>query len=259
MNGKPVTIRTLDLGPDKYPAYLRLPREDNPFLGWRSIRISLEMADVFKVQLRAVLRAGAHGPVRILFPMISSVEEILQVKEILTQVKEDLRQEGKVFDPWMPIGVMIEVPAAVWLADRLAKEVDFFSIGTNDLIQYLLAVDRNNRKVAPLYEPLHPAVLTAVSGAVRAAKRAGKRVSMCGEMAADPLCTLLLLGMGLDELSMEPFFVPVIKRVIRSLSYTRAQRLTQEVLKMETVQEVKGRLFEELRQLGMIELVEMYH
>jgi phosphotransferase system, enzyme I, PtsP len=259
MGGKPVTIRTLDLGPDKYPAYLRLPREDNPFLGWRSIRISLEMADVFKVQLRAVLRAGAHGPVRILFPMISSVEEILQVKEILTQVKEDLRQEGKAFDPWMPIGVMIEVPAAVWLADRLAKEVDFFSIGTNDLIQYLLAVDRNNRKVAPLYEPLHPAVLSAVSCAVQAAKRAGKRVSMCGEMAADPLCTLLLLGMGLDELSMEPFFVPVIKRVIRSLSYTRAQSLVQEVLKMDTVQEVKGRLFAELRQLGMIELIEMYH
>jgi phosphotransferase system enzyme I (PtsI) len=191
--------------------------------------------------------------------MISSVEEILQVKEILTQVKEDLRQEGKAFDPWMPIGVMIEVPAAVWLADRLAKEVDFFSIGTNDLIQYLLAVDRNNRKVAPLYEPLHPAVLAAVSCAVQAAKRAGKRVSMCGEMAADPLCTLLLLGMGLDELSMEPFFVPVIKRVIRSLSYTRAQQLVQEVLQMETVQEVKGRLFEELRQLGMIELIEMYH
>ncbi len=258
MNGKPVTIRTLDLGPDKYPSYLRLPREDNPFLGWRSIRISLEMADLFKVQLRAILRAGAHGPVRILFPMISSVEEILQVKEILAQAKEDLRREGKAFDPWMPIGMMVEVPAAVWMADRLVKEVDFFSIGTNDLIQYLLAVDRNNRKVAPLYEPLHPAVLTAVSCAVQAAKRAGKRVSMCGEMAADPLCTLLLLGMGLDELSMEPFFVPVIKQVIRSLSYARAQRLTQEVLRLETVQAVKGRLFEELKQLEMIELVEMY-
>lgn len=259
MGGKPVTIRTLDLGPDKYPAYLRLPREDNPFLGWRSIRISLEMADLFKVQLRAILQAGAHGPVRVLFPMISSVEEILQVKEILAQVKEDLRQEGKAFDPWMPIGVMIEVPAAVWLADRLAREVDFFSIGTNDLIQYLLAVDRNNRKVAPLYDPLHPAVLSSVARAVQAAKRAGKRVSMCGEMAADPLCTMLLVGMGLDELSMEPFFVPVIKRVIRSLSYARVQRLTEEVLRLETAQEVKGRLFEEIKQLGMIELVEMYH
>jgi len=259
MGGKPVTIRTLDLGPDKYPAYLRLPREDNPFLGWRSIRISLEMADLFKVQLRAILRAGAHGPVRILFPMISSVEEILQVKEILAEVKDELRREDKAFDPWMPIGMMVEVPAAVWLADRLVQEVDFFSIGTNDLIQYLLAVDRNNRKVAPLYEPLHPAVLIAIARTVQAAKRKGKRVGMCGEMAADPLCTLVLLGMGLDELSMEPFFVPVIKRVIRLLSYAEAQRLTTEVLQMETVQEVKGRLFETLKKLGTIALVEMYH
>lgn len=259
MGGKPVTIRTLDLGPDKYPAYMRLPREENPYLGWRSIRISLEKVDIFKVQLRAILRAGMHGPVRLLFPMISSVEEVLQVKKLLTEVKTELRQEEITFDPWMPIGVMVEVPAAVWLADRLIKEVDFFSIGTNDLIQYLLAVDRDNRKVASLYEPLHPAVLQAISWTVQAAKRAGRRVSMCGEMAADPLCTMVLLGMGLDELSMEPFFVPVIKRVVRSLSYADAQRLTQEVLRMETVQEVKGRLFGELKKLGMIELVEMYH
>lgn len=259
MNGLPVTIRTLDLGPDKYPSYLRLPREDNPFLGWRSIRISLEMEELFKIQLRAILRAGAMGPVRILFPMISSVEEIQQVKDFLAQVRDELRQEGHAFDPDMRIGMMVEVPAAVWMADRLIKEVDFFSIGTNDLIQYLLAVDRNNRKVAPLYEPLHPAVLTAVAHTAEAAKRAGKRVTMCGEMAADPLCTILLLGLGLDELSMEPFFVPVIKRVIRSLSYARAQRLAQEALRMETVQEVKGLLFEELKQLDMMELVEMYH
>jgi phosphotransferase system enzyme I (PtsP) len=257
--GKPVTIRTLDLGPDKYPAYMRLPREDNPYLGWRSIRISLEMADLFKVQLRAILRAGAHGPARLLFPMISSVEEMLQIKALLTEAKDELRQEDTAFDPWMPIGAMIEVPAAVWLADRLIQEVDFFSIGTNDLIQYLLAVDRNNRKVAPLYEPLHPAVLNAISWTVQVTKRVGKRVSLCGEMAADPLCTMVLLGMGLDELSMEPFFVPVIKRVIRSLSFAEAQQLTHEVLQMQTAQEVKGRLFEQLKQIGMIELVEMYH
>ena len=259
MEGQPVTIRTLDLGPDKYPAYLRLPREDNPFLGWRSIRISLEMADLFKVQLRAILRAGAVGPVRILFPMISSVEELQRVKALLIQAKEELTAEGKTFAPDMPIGVMIEVPAAVWLADRLAQEVDFFSIGTNDLIQYMLAVDRNNPKVAPLYEPLHPAVLRAVFSTVIAAKKAGIRVSMCGEMAADPLCTLLLLGMDLDELSMEPFFVPVIKRVIRSLSAKSARRLTQEAVRMETVQQVKGPLFKELKKLGMLDLVEMYH
>lgn len=259
MNGAPVTIRTLDLGPDKYPAYLRLPREENPFLGWRSIRISLELEELFRVQLRAIFRAGALGPVRILFPMISSVEEIQQVKALLRQVQDELRREGHAFDPDMRVGMMVEVPAAVWLADRLIKEVDFFSIGTNDLIQYILAVDRDNRKVAPLYEPLHPAVLASVAKTITAAKHAGKHVSMCGEMAADPLCTILLLGMGLDELSMEPFFVPVIKRVIRSLSYVRAQRLAQEALNMETVQEVKGLLFEELKQLDMMELVEMYH
>jgi phosphotransferase system enzyme I (PtsP) len=259
MDGKPVTIRTLDLGPDKYPAYMRLPREHNPYLGWRSIRISLEKSDIFKVQLRAILRAGVHGPVRLLLPMISSVEEIVQVKKLVAEVKAELHEERVAFDPWMPLGVMVEVPAAVWLADRLIREVDFFSIGTNDLIQYLLAVDRDNRKVASLYEPLHPAVLQAISWTVQAAKRAGRRVSMCGEMAADPLCTMVLLGMGLDELSMESFFVPVIKRVVRSLSYGEAQQLTQEVLRMETVQEVKGRLFGELKKLGMIELVEMYH
>lgn len=258
MAGKPVTIRTLDLGPDKYPPYMKLPQEDNPFLGWRSIRISLEMADLFKVQLRAILRAGVHGPVRILFPMISSVEELLQVKNLLAQAKDELQQEGKAFDPWMPVGMMVEVPAAVWLAGRLAQEVDFFSIGTNDLIQYLLAVDRNNRKVAALYEPLHPAVLNAIATTVQAAQRAGKRVSMCGEMASDPLCTLVLLGLGLDELSMEPFFVPVIKRLIRSLSYTDAQSLTEEVVQLGTAREVKGRLFSVLKDLGIIELVEMY-
>ena len=191
--------------------------------------------------------------------MISSVEELGQVKQLLAQAKAELSQEGTAFDAAMPIGIMVEVPAAVWMADRLVREVDFFSIGTNDLIQYLLAVDRNNPKVAPLYEPLHPAVLKAVFSTVQAAKHAGKRVSMCGEMAADPLCTLLLLGMGLDELSMEPFFVPVIKRVIRSLSAKSARRLTQEVVRMETVQQVKGRLFKEIKQLGMIDLVEMYH
>jgi phosphotransferase system enzyme I (PtsP) len=259
MEGRPVTIRTLDVGADKYPGYMRLPREDNPFLGWRSIRISLEMPEFFKVQLRAILRAATAGRVRLLFPMISSVEEIRRVKELLEETKEDLRKEGQDFDPAVPIGMMVEVPSAVALATQLIREVDFFSIGTNDLIQYLLAVDRNNNKVAPLYEPLHPAVLLAVHQAVQAAKGAGKWVGMCGEMAADPMCTLVLLGLGLDDLSMGPFFIPVIKRMIRSIPYGVARTIARDVTQMATVKEVKGYLFDGMKSLGIIELMEMYH
>jgi phosphotransferase system enzyme I (PtsP) len=259
MEGRPVTIRTLDLGADKYPPYIRLPREDNPFLGWRSIRISLEMKDLFKQQLRAVLRAGALGRVRILFPMISSVEEIRRAKELLEESKVELVEEGREFDPGIKVGIMIEVPSAVWLANQLIREVDFFSIGTNDLIQYLLAVDRNNRKVAPLYEPLHPAVLHAIHETVQAAKGAGKWVGMCGEMAADPLCTLVLLGMGLDDLSMGPFFIPVVKRVIRSVTYAAARSMVRDVLTMDQVKDVKGFLFDDIKRLGIIDILDMYH
>jgi phosphotransferase system enzyme I (PtsP) len=259
MEGRPVTIRTLDVGADKYPGYMQLPREENPFLGWRSIRISLEMPEFFKVQLRAILRAAVFGRVRIMFPMISSVEDIRRAKELLEEAKEELRREGRDFDPAVQVGMMVEVPSAVTLANRLVREVDFFSIGTNDLIQYLLAVDRNNRKVAPLYEPLHPAVLNAVYEAVQAAKGAGKWVGMCGEMASDPLCTLTLLGLGLDDLSMGPFFIPVIKRIVRSVSYAAARNIARDVLDMATVKEVKGHLFDGMKSLGIIELMEMYH
>jgi phosphotransferase system enzyme I (PtsP) len=259
MEGRPLTIRTLDVGADKYPGYLRMPREDNPFLGWRSIRISLEMPEFFKVQLRAILRAATLGRVRVLFPMISSVEEIRRVKELLEETKEELRQEGRDFDASVPIGMMVEVPSAVLLAHHLIREVDFFSIGTNDLIQYLLAVDRNNRKVAKLYEPLHPAVLNAVHDVVQAAKGAGKWVGMCGEMASDPLCALVLLGLGLDDLSMGPFFIPVIKRIIRSVPYGVARTVARDVISMTTVKEVKGYLFDGMKSLGVIELMEMYH
>src|SRR5437773_124777 len=259
MEGRPVTIRTPDVGADHYPGYMRLPREENPFLGWRSIRMSLEMPDLFKVQLRAILRAGTLGRVRLLFPMISSLEEIRRAKELLEEAKEELRREGRDFDPNMPIGMMVETPSAVWLATRLIREVDFFSIGTNDLIQYLLAVDRNNRKVAQLYEPLHPAVLSAIHETVQAAKGAGKWAGMCGEMASDPLCTIVLLGLGLDDLSMGPFFIPVIKRVVRSVSYAAARAIARDVTSMGTVKEVKGYLFDGMKSLGLIELLEMYH
>ncbi len=259
MQGRPITIRTLDLGADKYPRYLKVPREDNPFLGWRSIRISLELPEVFKVQLRAILRASARGPVRILFPMISSVEEIRRAKELLAEAQEELQAEGHPFDPYPPIGIMVEVPSAVCLAPSLIQEVDFFSVGTNDLIQYLLAVDRNNRKVATLYEPLHPAVIQFMAQAVNAAKHAGKRVSICGEMAADPVCTLVLVGLGFDELSMGPFFIPVIKRLIRALDFQTAQNVADQIVTMSTVGEVKSLVFEAMRDLGVIDIMEMYH
>ena len=259
MEGRRVTIRTLDLGADKYPSYLRLSKEENPFLGWRSIRISLELHELFKVQLRAILRASAYGEVKILFPMISSLEEVWRAKELLEEARLELRERGIPFDEKMAVGIMIEVPSAVYQAEELAREVDFLSLGTNDLIQYLLAVDRNNRKVAPLYEPLHPAVLRAVNQVVRVAKTEGKWVELCGEMAADPLCSAVLVGMGIDELSMGSFFIPVIKRLIRSLDYSVTREIVKDVLGMTSVKEIKGYLFDMMRKSGVIELMEIYH
>ncbi len=260
MAEKPVTIRTLDIGADKYPSYIRSPSvEPNPFLGWRSIRISLEIEEVFKTQLRAILRVGDLGRVRMLIPMVSSLEEILKIKELVAEAKEELHHEGTPFDRQMELGIMVEVPSAVQLADRFLREVDFLSIGTNDLIQYILAVDRSNRRVADLYEPLHPAVLSALHTTIEAGKKEGKRVGMCGEMAGDPLSALLLLGMGLEEFSMGSLYVPVIKKTIRSISYQAAKSAAQIVLQMDTVGEIKKYLFEQMRELGMLELLEMYH
>jgi phosphotransferase system enzyme I (PtsP) len=260
MTGKPVTIRTLDIGADKYPPYMRsVGSEPNPFLGWRSIRVSLEVEEIFKTQLRAILRVGVLGRVRLLVPMVCSLEEIHKVKELLAEAKDDLEREGTPFDPQVELGIMVEVPSAVQLVERFLREVDFLSIGTNDLIQYLLAVDRSNRRVANLYEPLHPAVLSALRSTIEAGKRDGKRVAMCGEMAGDPLCALLLLGMGLDEFSMGSLYIPVIKKTIRSISYQAAKAVAQLVLQMDTVGEIKRYLFEQMRELGMVELVEMYH
>jgi phosphoenolpyruvate-protein phosphotransferase len=254
-----ITIRTLDLGADKYPSYLRFAKEENPFLGWRSIRVSLELPDMFKVQLRAVLRASAYGRVKLLLPMISSLEEVSRSKELLEEARQELRSQGIPFDEHMPVGIMIEVPSAVSLAEELAREVDFFSLGTNDLIQYLLAVDRNNRKVAPLYEPLHPAVLRSIAHVVRAARAEGKWVGICGEMASDPVCCLVLVGLGINELSMESFSVPLIKRLIRSVEYSTAREMAHRVLTMSTVKEIKGYLFSMMKQAGVIELTEIYH
>ncbi|MEX0804715.1 MAG: phosphoenolpyruvate--protein phosphotransferase [Candidatus Binatia bacterium] len=260
MAGKPVTVRTLDIGADKYPSYMRsIGAEPNPFLGWRSIRISLDVEEIFKTQLRAILRAGTLGRVRLLIPMISGLEEILKVKELLAEAKDELQRESTPFDRQMEFGIMVEVPAAVQLAERFLREVDFLSIGTNDLIQYILAVDRSNRKVANLYEPLHPAVLAALHTTIEAGKKEGKRVAMCGEMAGDPLCALLLLGMGLEEFSMGSLYVPAIKKTIRSVTYESAKSMARIVLEMDTVGEIKRYLFEQMRELGMVELLEMYH
>jgi phosphotransferase system enzyme I (PtsP) len=259
LDGLPITIRTLDVGADKYPSYLTFHREENPFLGWRSIRVSLEQPELFKVQLRAILRAAARGPVRIMLPMISSIEEVRRAKELLEEAKDELNRAGREFERNVPIGMMVEVPSAVTMATTLVREVDFVSIGTNDLIQYLLAVDRNNHKVATLYEPLHPAVLAAIQQTVQAAKGAGKWVGICGEMASDPICSLVLLGLGLDDLSMGSFFIPVIKRIVRSVSTTEVRALARDLLSLSTVKEVKGHLFDGMKSLGIIELMEMYH
>ena len=255
---RPVTIRTLDIGADKYPPYMRVPREENPFLGWRSIRISLEMSGLFKVQLRAILRAATRFNVRIMFPMISSLEELRRAKELLAEAQAELYNEGLDHNPDVPVGIMVEVPSAVWLAPRLAPMVDFFSIGTNDLIQYLLAADRNNPKVAHLYEAFHPAVISAISEVVNVARAADKEVSICGEMASDPLATLLLVGIGFDELSLSPLFIPVVRKALREVDYQTARQVAREVLQMGSVQEIKGYLVERYRDLGLINLVEMY-
>jgi phosphotransferase system, enzyme I, PtsP len=256
--GRQITIRTLDIGADKYPPYLRVPREDNPFLGWRSIRISLEMSGLFKVQLRAILRAAAHHNVRLLLPMISSLEELRRAKELLAEARLELYNEGLEHDPEVPLGIMIEVPSAVWMAPQFAREVEFFSVGTNDLIQYLLAADRNNPKVAHLYEAFHPAVISAIAEVVNVARAADKEVGICGEMASDPLATLLLVGIGFDEMSLSPLFIPVVRKVLRKVDYQTARQIARAVLQMAGVQEIKGYLVERYRDLGLMNLVEMY-
>jgi phosphotransferase system enzyme I (PtsP) len=258
-DGCELTVRTLDLGADKLPSYMAMPDETNPFLGWRSIRISLELPKIFKAQLRAIMRASVHGKARLLLPMVSSLEELRRSKAFIEEAKDELRRDGHEFDANIPVGVMIEVPAAVQMADRFITEVDFFSIGTNDLIQYMLAVDRNNRKVAALYQPLHPAVLRALATTVAVAQRAGKRVALCGEMAGDPVCTLVLLGLGLRDLSMSSFLVPPIKRLIRCVDMSTAEKIANTVLQLDTVKEVKRHVFEQMRQLELVDLMEAYH
>ncbi|MBN1545987.1 MAG: phosphoenolpyruvate--protein phosphotransferase [Syntrophaceae bacterium] len=233
------TIRTFDLGGDKFFSRPRLAKEMNPQMGLRAIRFCLKEIEMFKTQIRAIIRASAYGKVRILFPMISGLEEILQAKRIFNDVKTELMTQGVPFDPNIQIGVMIEVPSAVIIADALAKEVDFFSIGTNDLIQYVLAIDRINERVTYLYEPLHPAVLRMIKQTVEAGHRAGIPVAMCGEMAGEPLYGMILLGMELDELSMNPTLIPRVKKIIRETTVEESKALLERVMAFTSAVEVR--------------------
>ena len=234
------TIRTFDLGGDKFISDPKLAKEMNPVMGLRAIRFCLQEVELFKVQLRAILRASAYGKTRVLFPMISSLEEIIETKKIFGEVKEDLIRRGVPVGEDIELGIMIEVPSAVVIADSLAREVDFFSIGTNDLTQYTLAIDRVNERVTYLYEPLHPAVLKLIKMIVEAGRRAGIRVSMCGEMAGEPAYTLVLLGFELDELSMNPLAIPRVKKIIRNATFEESQTLLNKVMTFSTAREIEA-------------------
>jgi len=234
-----VIIRTLDIGGDKFLSPLSVPKEINPFMGWRAIRLSLELVEIFKTQLRAILKASRYGKVKVMFPMVSSLEEVKKANQILSEVKKELEKEGFSFSNPIEVGIMIEVPSAAIMADVLAKEVDFFSLGTNDLIQYTLAVDRVNEKVAHLYQPLHPTILRLIDNVIKAAHRENIWVGACGEMASDPLGMAVLLGLGVDELSVAPTSILEIKKVIRNLSWEETQKLASHLLKLSTSQQTR--------------------
>ena len=250
-NGREVIIRTLDFGGDKFFGEGRSPKEKNPFLGYRSIRIFLREKDLFKQQLRAILRASAHGPVKILFPMISSIEEVRQIWQLVELSKRELRAEGIPFDERIPLGVMIEVPSVAVVADQLINDLDFLSIGTNDLIQYTLAVDRDNELVSPLYQPLAPAVLRLIQGVVHVAQTANKAVAVCGEMAGDPKYIPLLVGMGLVDLSMSPVALLEAKKIIRSIAYEQWRSIARVVLSLSSVEEIGKLLSHEYERAGL--------
>ncbi|MDA0711002.1 MAG: phosphoenolpyruvate--protein phosphotransferase, partial [bacterium] len=239
-----LVIRTLDLGGDKLSHLLPMLPETNPFLGWRAIRFSLGSLDLFRIQLRAILRASVRGNIKVMFPLVSGVAEFKQAKAVLVDVQSELRSEGIAFDADCEVGVMIEVPSAALVADQLAQEADFFSIGTNDLIQYTLAVDRGNEQVAYLFDPLHPAVLRLIKQVVDAGHAHRIPVTVCGEMAGDPYAGLLLMGLGVDGLSMTPRSLPEVKQMVRNSSFETLKQVGERILDMAGGQEASAYLHE---------------
>lgn len=239
MDNKPIVIRTLDIGGDKELPYFEMESEMNPFLGYRAIRLCLDRKDIFKTQLRALYRASVHGKLRIMFPMISSLEELLDAKEVINEVLKELDMEGIAYSKDVEVGMMIEIPSAAVISDVLAKHVDFFSIGTNDLIQYTCAVDRMNQKISHLYNQFNPAVLRLIKMVIDNAHKEGKWVGMCGESAGDQRMIPILLGFGLDEFSMSPISILPARKLITSLSYADMQKFADEILSMGTAKEIK--------------------
>jgi len=251
MGGKPVIIRTMDVSGDNTVFRLPALREANPFLGWRGIRFSLDLKELFKTQLKAILRSGVHGDVKVMFPMISNLMELRRAREILEEAKGELKVEEKAFDPGMKVGILVEVPSVAVTADLFAPEMDFFSIGTNDLIQYTMAVDRANEKVSSLYQSLHPAVLRLIRQVVEEGRRARKEVAICGEMAGEPLATVLLVGLGLRVLSSGSGILPEIKKRVRAVTMVKAREIAEKALQFATSGEVKKYMESEMKALNL--------
>lgn len=250
MAPRPIIIRTLDIGGDKKLSYLDMPEELNPFLGYRAIRMCLGRPEILKTQLRAILRASIYGKAKIMYPMVSGAQEIRKANAVLEEAKKELNTEGISFDENLEVGIMVEIPSAAITADILVKDVDFFSIGTNDLIQYTLAVDRMNEHISYLYEPLHPAVLRLIKNVIDASHNAGKWTGMCGEMAGDTLATAILLGLGLDEFSMSASSIPQVKKIVRSLTYEKAQQIAKSALSMDKPKDIRNMVENEMKKIS---------
>lgn len=257
MEGRPVIIRTLDIGGDKEIPYFNLPKEENPFLGWRAIRICLEDHELFKTQLRAILRASVYGKIRIMYPMIAGVDEVRKANKVLEQAKAELRQKGQKYDENIEVGIMVEIPSAAIAADMIVKDVDFFSIGTNDLTQYTLAVDRGNEKVSGIYKSFHPAVLRLIQNVIEVSHKHNKFTGMCGELAGNPLAAVLLLGMGLDEFSMSPSSVLKVKKIINSVDMAYAKEVAENVMKLDNAGDIEKYLKDVLGELELDYILEV--